>query len=99
MKVIAEEPWAWMLLSNESGVLYLSVMCGTVGLYSIDFQLTDDEAADFHSTGRSAVDLLARDVSNQPFKYQDRHMLRFTDLPGVNEAFSDWRRQRSFRFQ
>jgi hypothetical protein len=94
MKVIAEEPWAWMLFSNEDGALYLTAMCGTVGLYSVDLQLSDSEAADFLAIGRSAIEAMARDVSYQSSKYQARHIAGFHDLPGIKEAVSSWRSQR-----
>ena len=93
MKVVAEEPWAWMLFSDEGVGLYLTVMCGTVGLYSVDFQLADDEAADFTTSGRSAIEALARDVSYQSSKYQGRHIAHFDDLPGIKQAVSAWRSQ------
>ena len=95
MKVVAEEPWAWMLFSNEDGALFLTTMCGSIGLYSVDFRLTDDESASFTATGRSALETLARDVSYQPSKYQGRHIANFTDLPGIKEAVSSWRDQRA----
>ncbi|MGO4223671.1 hypothetical protein AB4Y64_17690 [Lysobacter sp. TAF61] len=95
MKVIAEEPWAWMLFSNEDGALFLTAMCGSVGLYSVDFQLTEDEAASFSATGRSALEALARDVSYHPSKYQGRHIANFTDAPGIKGAVSGWRSQRA----
>jgi hypothetical protein len=95
MKVVAEEPWAWMLFSNEGGALFLTVMCGSVGLYSVDFPLTEDEAASFFATGRSALEALARDVSYQPSKYQGRHIANFIDLPGIKGAVSGWRSQRT----
>ena len=93
MKVVAEEPWAWMLFSSEDAALYLTVMCGTVGLYSVDFRLGDSEAAEFSDAGRSAIEALARDVSYQSSMYQGRHIAHFTDLPGVKEAVSIWRSQ------
>ena len=95
MKVVAEEPWAWMLFSDEEGALFLTVMCGSVGLYSVDFQLTDGEAASFATAGRSALESLARDVSYQSSKYQGRHIANFTDLPGIKGAVSIWRSQRA----
>ena len=91
MKVIAEEPWAWMLFRNEDGALYLTAMCGTVGLYSVDFRLTDSEAADFATAGKLAIGALARDVSLQSSKYQERHIAHFADLPSIKEAVSNWR--------
>lgn len=95
MKVVAEEPWAWMLFSDEAGTLFLTVMCGTVGLYSVDFRLTDSEAASFSAADRSVLESLARDVSYQSSKYQGRHIDNFTDLPGVKGAVSSWCSQRA----
>jgi hypothetical protein len=93
MKVLAEEPWAWMLLGDETGALYMTVMSGSVGLYSVDFQLTEHEAENFATAGRSALEALARDVTYQSSKYGERHISNFTDLPGINDAILSWRAQ------
>jgi len=95
MKVIAEEPWAWMLFRNYDGALYLTAICGTVGLHSVDLRLTENEAADFADAGKSFVEALAGDVSHQPSKYRERHIAHFTDLPGIKEAILNWRSQRA----
>ena len=93
MKVIAEVTWTWMLIRHDDGTLYLSVVCGTVGIYTIDLQLTDDEAAEYLSAGLTAMDRLARDVFNQPSNYRARHIQNFDDLPGLKAAVSNWRTQ------
>jgi hypothetical protein len=95
MKVVAEEPGAWILFRSEDADLYLTVMCGTVGLYSVDLQLADTEAADFTASGRPAIEALARDVSYKSCNYQGRHIANFTDLPGIKEAVASWRSQRA----
>ncbi|HEY1137432.1 MAG TPA: hypothetical protein VGE64_08065 [Xanthomonadaceae bacterium] len=93
MKVVAEEPWAWMLFSERDGALFLSVLCGSVGLYSINFQLNEIETGSFTANDRSAVEALARDVSHHPSRYTRRHIADFTDLTGMKEAVSIWRSQ------
>ena len=44
MEVIAEKSWNWMLFADGERLL-LSVVCGSVGIYEMDFELTGDEVA------------------------------------------------------
>ena len=91
MKVLAEESWSWMLFEHEDG-RFLSVLCGTVGLYSIEFRLSEVEVEAIAAGGKSSIAELARDVVSRPLDYQSRHMPGFRSLSGYEEALADWRR-------
>jgi hypothetical protein len=80
MKVLAEESWSWMLFEHD-GAWFLSVLCGTVGLYSVDFRLSEAEVARIHASGNAAVAELAREVAGQPSSYLARHVPGFSDFP------------------
>ncbi|MBL8300189.1 MAG: hypothetical protein JNN30_17765 [Rhodanobacteraceae bacterium] len=77
MKVVAQESWAWTLYGDESDALYLSVLCGTVGLFTVDFQLDEHEVSRFRAAGDSAVQELADRVRSEPSKHLARHIDNF----------------------
>jgi|JI8StandDraft_2_1071088.scaffolds.fasta_scaffold68698_3 hypothetical protein len=80
MKVIAQESWAWTLYRDESDALYLSVLCGTVGLFTIDFRLDEQEVAMVETAGDSAVQELASRVRSEPSSYSARHIDDFKSV-------------------
>lgn len=90
MKVLAEESWSWMLFEHD-GAWFLSVLCGTVGLYSVDFQLSEAEVARIDACGNAAVAELAREVAGQPEVYLTRHVPGFSDFSGHDTALEVWR--------
>lgn len=95
MKILDEEHWAWMLYADEKQ-LYLSVLCGTVGLYEVNLRLTESEKTAYQRDGRAYLEQLARQVANDPHKaYQERHLATFNDLPGVKEATRQWREKKA----
>ncbi len=91
MKVVEEAPWSWMLLA-EGADLFLSVVCGTVALYEIEFALTADEAAGYAREGKAYLERLAGHVIGTPGEFQARHIADFHERPGVEEAIAAWRR-------
>ena len=92
MRVVAGQPWSWMLLEHGDG-LFLSVVCGSATLYVVNLRLTAAEAAAFRDRGDAFVAGLARDVAHQPDKYLDRSLGGFDDMAAVKEAVDGWRRQ------
>ncbi|PPJ42862.1 hypothetical protein C0063_06330 [Pseudoxanthomonas sp. KAs_5_3] len=90
MRVIAEESGSWMLFDND-GDLYLSVLCGTVGLYSVDLHLTPEESEQISCRGTVYAADLARLVRHNPTSYHERHTRAFDSLPGIKEATVAWR--------
>lgn len=89
MEVIAEKTWDWMLFADGERLL-LSVVCGGVGIYVIDFELTDDEAANFSCSGNSYIGQLAHKVRSTPDSFRTR---RVSDLYGeeATAAVTKWR--------
>jgi len=69
MRVLGEEPWAWMLFEDETSK-YLSVVCGSVGIYEICFTLSELEAAELPGH-------MAREIQDLPNGAQIR--LRVTE--------------------
>ena len=90
MKVLAEESWTWMLFEHE-GALMLSVLCGSIGLYTIEFTLSQEERGLFQEQGEPFVKQLARQVSWQPESFRERRIANFEQLDGLQEATAAWR--------
>jgi len=90
MKVIDEETWSWMLLADGES-LYLSVVCGSVGIYELVVALDAAEAADYGREGRNAADRLARAIAYGPRKFTARNLRDFHERPAVAEAVATWR--------
>jgi hypothetical protein len=71
MEVIAQKPWSWTLFS-DGGRLFLSVVCGGVGMYEMDLELTDGEAGSYRQTGSEYLDHLAGAVRSTPTDCESR---------------------------
>lgn len=73
MEVIAEKPWSWMLFADGERRL-LSVVCGGVGIYEIEFELTANEAAGYRQTGSAYLDELAGAARSTPSAFETRRL-------------------------
>lgn len=76
MEKIEESVWSWILY-REGAEFYLSVMCGTVGLFTVDLQLGADEAAAYRERGTDFIEGLAREIRGVPARFQPRHIRDF----------------------
>lgn len=65
MKIILKKPWGYTFF-NQDGQIYLSVVCGGVGIFKIKIQLTDDENLMYKEEGTSYVDKLAKQIQLNP---------------------------------
>lgn len=91
VKVLEEAPWSWMLL-GEGAELFLSVLCGTVAVYEIEFALTPEEAEGYAREGKAFLERLAGRVVRMPGEFRARHIPDFHDRPGVETAIAAWRK-------
>lgn len=92
MQVLAEETWDWMLL-REDARYFLSVVCGSVGIYERNLELDPQEVEQYQRQGNSFLKELARQVAYQPQNFKARHLAWFDESPGVSAAISSWRLQ------
>lgn len=93
MHVVAEETWSWMLLAAGER-LFLSVVCGTVAIYTVDLELTAAEIAEYRAAGDAAVARLAAAVHYSPTRFRDRRFADLDRLPGYEAAIAAWRAAR-----
>lgn len=88
MQVLESSPWDWMLFRSE-GKLFFTVLCGSVGVYSLDVQLSESEVADYGSRNREALESLAKMIRMNPESYSDRHIKDFHDHRELSKTVAD----------
>lgn len=87
MKIIAEAHWSWQLF-QDGAEYYLSVVCGSVGLYTRDILLTPSEAAQYNQAGERYLHDLAQSACSLS---SQRHLADFAARPDVIDAIAVWR--------
>ena len=90
MKVVAESNWRWMLFVDGDSYI-LSIICGSVGLSTIEISLSANEAADYVSSGGAPIERLAEDVCRHPKKNRSRRVLGFSQSQAAKVAAEEWR--------
>lgn len=93
MKVIAESTWSWMLY-GEGERRWLTVVCGTVGLYEIVIEL-DPEERQCIADDPAQIEPLARAICGAPSRYRARHCPAPLDSARARAATARWRAERS----
>ncbi len=80
------------MLLAEGAEMFLSVLCGTVAVYEIEFALTPEEIEGYAREGKAFLERLAERVIGMPGEFRARHIADFHDRPGVEEAIAAWRK-------
>lgn len=91
MEVEAHEPGSWFLFSDERGDHFLSVVCGRVGEYLVEFALSEAVAGQVSQGGRAAATALARSVARDPEAYLARGPVKLAGTDAVTAALDRWR--------
>jgi hypothetical protein len=92
MEVIAEKSWDWMLFADGDRLL-LSVVCGGVGVYEMEFELSDDEAQSYRQTGCEYLDRLAGVVRSAPTSFEARRLFGLLSVGPAKLAVAQWRQK------
>jgi hypothetical protein len=90
MTVIMEGRWSWMLFQDDTA-FFLSVLCGGVAQYTLDFKLEQAEIGLMRTGGSEAITALAREVQHEPSTFERRNIRTFEDMPDVISATRLWR--------
>ncbi len=90
MEVVAESNWRWMLFSTGDNYI-LSVLCGSVGLYTRDVELTTNELSEYATSGDKAIENLAVEISRNPSMFESRHIPSFATNEEARRAAKEWR--------
>jgi len=93
MEVIAEKSWGWILFADGNRV-FLSVVCGGVGVYEMEFELTDDEAESYRQAGSEYLDHLAGAVRSAPTSFEARRLSGLLSVGPAKLAVAEWRQKR-----
>lgn len=67
MKIIINESWNYQLI-KDAEQYKLSVLCGTVALYEIEYILNDNQITLFKKNGKSFIDSLVKEIRENPKK-------------------------------
>lgn len=70
MNIVKQEPWSYTLYERE-GEFFLSVLCGSVGLFELNIPLTCCESESIQNDS-SSLALLVEDIRNRPDFYKSR---------------------------
>jgi hypothetical protein len=71
MNYLIKKKWDYTL-AETNGAYKLSVMCGTVGAYELEFILNESEINQYLKSGDKFIETLANDVREHPSKYKER---------------------------
>jgi hypothetical protein len=69
---IVESSWDYLLEKDGDGKIYFEVVCGTVAIYTICFQLTNEEINQWQQLGETFLRHLSYDVRDHPKTYIER---------------------------
>lgn len=72
MKEILKKDWKYVLYQTEQDNFILSVVCGSIALYDLDFVLNIDEEERFRKEGVEFLDELAEKVNYSPQLFEER---------------------------
>lgn len=72
MKEVIKKNWEYTLFEVEDKMI-LSVLCGSVALFTVNIKLNESEKESFEKFGESYIDDLAEKVRTDPSDFQIRH--------------------------
>lgn len=71
-EIVSQEAWRYTL-EHDSGRYYLSVLCGSVGLYEVKIELTRDEIIKYRQSNKLFLDELIDSIQNNPNSFKIRN--------------------------
>jgi len=71
-EIFRNERLMYTLKESEDGKQVLSVVCGGMAMYTVRLELDFSEREAFQKEGKTALDLLARKLCQNPDEYEDR---------------------------
>lgn len=73
MNTLITKSWQYTLYEKE-GKLFLAVDCGTVAIYTITIELSEQEKATYTEMGESYIDILASQIAYSPNDFISRNI-------------------------
>ncbi|MDN3609811.1 hypothetical protein ACODM8_15130 [Vibrio ostreicida] len=90
MVVLDEEYMSWLLFQSREDYL-LSVVCGTVGVFMLEIELSHAEISQYKASGKSYINELANSIRFRPDSFTERQIVNFKDQYNVVPALTKWR--------
>ena len=90
MEVVAQGSWSWTLV-RQADRYFLEVLCGTVGLYTIQIELGRSEVNRYLAEGLASIDELAREIVQAPESRSSIEAKAIFEAPEAAEAIPCWR--------
>lgn len=72
MKVVIKKNWEYTLFEKKDRMI-LSVLGGSVALFTVNIELNESEKKGFEKFGESYIDHLAEKIRTVPSDFQTRH--------------------------
>ncbi len=73
MNTLLSKSWQYTLFEKEAN-LFLEVVCGTVAVFTVTIQLTEEEKENYTTIGESYIDILASQISYSPNSFESRNI-------------------------
>lgn len=73
MDVIAQSAWDYTLFADE-GRLLLEVVCGSVAIYTLAVELTQEERAEWEARGMDGLAGLVQTIRGDPARFMPRRV-------------------------
>lgn len=70
--IFTDQKNRYQLCQDEIGNLYISVVCGGIGLYEIKFKLNEEEVEYYRKFGKKSLDDLSYNVAKNTEFYLER---------------------------
>ncbi len=79
MKILEKVNWGYILFETEDGI-FLSVVCGTVGIFQTVICLNKEEVQSYNREP-DFVKKLADKICSNPHAYKSRHITKKFEFP------------------
>lgn len=92
LEVIGLSTWSWIQFRLHERY-FLSVCCGSVGIFTVEVELGPAEVKRFKTEGASFIDELAAKIAYSPSQYGSPEARRLLNSPEAQEAVAIWNRR------
>ncbi|KZN46708.1 hypothetical protein [Pseudoalteromonas luteoviolacea] len=90
LEILDEEHMSWLLFrcGDEH---FISVIAGTVGVFTLEVKLSNTEASIYARNGKKYIDELADSIRYNPKHFESRCIKGFRQAYDVQSALIEWR--------
>ncbi len=74
MKKLIDKNWEYLLYQTGDNNIIFSVLCGSIAMDLVNFQLNKEERLEFEKKGQSFLEVLAEEIRQSADSYKSRHI-------------------------